>query len=367
MIITMNQRLQITIFGLFSLLLVFGNATGDVITVDDNGPSDYSTIIDAISNSTDGDIIYIYEGNYNESITINKSIQLIGNGSNVVKVFSKDSVIGINIIAHNVSLNGISIVGESKSGSKGIAVNGNRTFIHSIEINSFHYGIIVNSDNNSVSSTNSINIILDALRLLDAHYNVIEDNNFSNTKLFGISLIGSSNNEINSNLIQYNRGGGVLIEDSKENDFLYNDICFNNYGINIISNLNLEKQKSENNKINFNTIVGNDKYGLNGTLNKGIPIDASKNYWGSSSGPFHSTSNAKGKGENVSGDVEFSPWLDEDGNEIELDGENDDEDKFIPSIIVVEFILCAIIIYLVKIIGEVGKRKYSLNKHIKDN
>ena len=43
------------------------------------------------------------------------------------------------------------------------------------------------------------------------------------------------------------------------------------------------------------------------------------------------------------------------------------EELFIPSIIVVEFILLAIITQLVKIIGEIGKRKFQLNRYLKDN
>lgn len=338
MSLTMNQQIQITLFGLFLIILVFGNANGEIITVDDNGPSDYSTITDAISNSTDGDIINIYDGSYDESITINKSIQLIGNGSNFVKVYTLDSAIGVNIISHNVSLEGLSLVGEGISKSIGIQMNSNGTFIDSIEINSYHYGIVINSNNNSVSKTYSIDIDITSIKLLDAHYNAIIDNNFSNANFFGISLIGSSNNDISSNVVNSNRGGGIFIEDSKENDFLYNDLCFNKHGIEIISKLNFEEQKSENNRINFNKIVGNVKYGMNGTGNNGILIDASKNYWGSSSGPYHSTSNAMGKGDNVSGDVIISPWLDQDGHEIKLEEENDDEDNLIPSINVVEFI-----------------------------
>jgi hypothetical protein len=57
---------------------------------------------------------------------------------------------------------------------------------------------------------------------------------------------------------------------------------------------------------NFNNIVGNTLYGANnagtGTLN------ATYNWWGSSSGPYHAT-NPSGTGDNVSDYVDFEPWL----------------------------------------------------------
>jgi hypothetical protein len=57
---------------------------------------------------------------------------------------------------------------------------------------------------------------------------------------------------------------------------------------------------------NFNNIVGNTLYGANnagtGTLN------ATYNWWGSSSGPYHAT-NPSGTGDAVSDYVDFEPWL----------------------------------------------------------
>ncbi|HHU76314.1 MAG TPA: DUF1565 domain-containing protein [Firmicutes bacterium] len=59
--------------------------------------------------------------------------------------------------------------------------------------------------------------------------------------------------------------------------------------------------------IHNNTILGNMEYGVfNGTA---AEVDATNNWWGSSSGPFHPVSNPEGSGDPVSDRVLFSPWL----------------------------------------------------------
>ena len=73
-------------------------------------------------------------------------------------------------------------------------------------------------------------------------------------------------------------------------------------GLKIYSYLN-------NIRINENTINGNGVYGIrvNRTPLNG-PIDARKNWWGTSSGPLNTISNPSGTGGVVSDYVEFAPW-----------------------------------------------------------
>lgn len=49
-----------------------------IITVNDDGTADYTSIQDAVNAAKDGDIIYVYGGYYNESIFMNKKLHLIG-------------------------------------------------------------------------------------------------------------------------------------------------------------------------------------------------------------------------------------------------------------------------------------------------
>jgi hypothetical protein len=66
--------------------------------------------------------------------------------------------------------------------------------------------------------------------------------------------------------------------------------------------------------VNYNSIEDNNPWGL---LNEtGAEVDATLNWWDDASGPFHDATNLGGKGDEVSDNVVFMPWLvEEDGAE----------------------------------------------------
>ncbi|MBE3136539.1 MAG: hypothetical protein IMZ43_03980, partial [Thermoplasmata archaeon] len=51
---------------------------GNWLYVGGSGSGNYSTIQDAIDNSSNGDTVYVYNGTYYEHVEIDKSITLIG-------------------------------------------------------------------------------------------------------------------------------------------------------------------------------------------------------------------------------------------------------------------------------------------------
>jgi len=59
--------------------------------------------------------------------------------------------------------------------------------------------------------------------------------------------------------------------------------------------------------VNYNNIMDNSGYGLC-NLYPTIIIDATMNYWGDASGPYHPTANPSGSGDEVSDYVDFEPW-----------------------------------------------------------
>lgn len=60
-------------------------------------------------------------------------------------------------------------------------------------------------------------------------------------------------------------------------------------------------------QIHCNTITGNNR-GLDNALGSS-EVDARFNWWGSSTGPFHPATNTAGLGNNVTNNVDYSPWL----------------------------------------------------------
>jgi hypothetical protein len=89
----------------------------------------------------------------------------------------------------------------------------------------------------------------------------------------------------------------------------YNHIYENMIGLQIIPNKNIH--------INYNKIFDNSDYGVvsdpywNGANHVYVDLDAKNNWWGDSTGPYHSSSNPNGLGDNITDNVIFIPWLED--------------------------------------------------------
>ena len=106
--LTKNWTLKCCLLILFlsALLVVLaagsGEAEGKTLTVDDDGGADYEKIQDAIDNATEGDVIRVWEGTYDENVVVvDKSMSLIGNES-------EDTIINGDGSNYGIYLNTIS-------------------------------------------------------------------------------------------------------------------------------------------------------------------------------------------------------------------------------------------------------------------
>lgn len=202
------------------------------------------------------------------------------------------------------------------------------------------------SDHNRiVNNSCSFNVGV-GLHLDNMHFCTVEMNNFSNS-FIGISNWGSSNSIIAGNTCQRN-WLGIEFSGAGENcDITENDCSFNdNTGISIYrsdgssfrnntcssNDFGVTISQSDHNVLSENTVAGNTHgifisdssqenaiyenvirlngiSGINATQNDHITVDATTNWWGSNSGPYHSVNNTKGLGDTVSDFVLFDPWI----------------------------------------------------------
>ena len=65
--------------------------------------------------------------------------------------------------------------------------------------------------------------------------------------------------------------------------------------------------QSENNSAHYNNFFNNSQFGVNASSDSGI--NATDNWWGHKTGPYHATNNSDGEGENVTDHVVFDPWV----------------------------------------------------------
>lgn len=198
----------------------------DVITVDDEGDGDYLTIHDAVSNASSGDIILVYSGRYNETVSVNVSVvirgvnQELGNGSDtgLPWVDGKGSGDVFDIGVDNVTLSGFRISGgDLPSFGAGVYVHSNGCTVKENDVFMNNYGVVVEgSDEESV------------------YNNVIQDNIIRDNK-FGLDLFYSENTTVEGNHFVK---CGVGVYGKKVTQFLHKMTN------NVINDLNLFYEKN---------------------------------------------------------------------------------------------------------------------------
>lgn len=189
----------------------------------------------------------------------------------------------------------------------------------------FMGGNCVDNDlKNNIVKDNSIGFFLEN----GADTNVFEDN-FIATNERGVVLERSNFNEFISNSIRNNSDVGIEFETSDNNSLRENLFQENAIGI-------ILQRHSRNNIAIVNFFYNNDE-GVNASQNKEHSFDASSNYWGDDTGPYHPTRNKGGLGDSVTDFVIFIPWITANGSSINpppFDNDADDENGIvIPSIL----------------------------------
>ena len=217
-----------------------GGARGETITVDDSGSADYEKIQDAIDNATEGDTIRVWEGTYYENVVVNKTITLIGNGSETTTIDGGGSSDVVLITVDWVNMSGFSVTGSGSldypDPDAGIKVEANHSRLFNNNCSNNHYGIRL-----SFSSDSTIN------------NNTCENNTCNNNSVFGISFRSSKDSRINNNTCNNNREG-IGIGGSSSYCTIENNSCNNNFfgiGLSFSSDSTIENNTcSENNVSN---------------------------------------------------------------------------------------------------------------------
>ena len=380
----------------------------------------FDRIKEALYHARQGATIYVWEGLYRENVMVDKTVNLIGNGSAATIINGSGAWDAVTILANNVNLTGfmlensandwynelagIKILSDNNSvfdnsmtySSYGISVYGadnnsiennscynnvygilisesNNNHLennncsynawygmvlkkfknNSVESNTYYYngevGIYINDDsfNNSITNNTFVGMDMTGIRLSgNANHNLISGNRIE-TSSFGISISGSSenivcenycadgnsgvymyksdHNTIKNNTIERHSYAGIRLQDSDNNTITGNHIrdCANS-GIRLTStkynsianNTIIENGMGISTEhyvreydIHHNSIYNNTEFGLYADEGTSAVVNATLNFWGHESGPYHPTGNSAGKGDNVSDKVEFMPWL----------------------------------------------------------
>jgi parallel beta-helix repeat protein len=277
---------------------VVKNSSGRVITV--GHYKEYPTIQQGIDAASDGDTVMVYTEDYYETVVVDKSIDLISVGAGIWgtypgmpdKPMLQDNL--ITITANYVNISGFDIYYSEYAG---IEVWSNYNNISNNNLLETADGsVILHGDYNNVER----NSMKDGMRLYNSCYNIIMDNDISDTLTEdGIILYSSNNNYIEHNIIG-NNIWGVYLEESQNNSIKNNLVSYCGYNKYGEDGYGISLWSSHDNEIYHNDIIDN--------INQAYDDNPGNNFWdngypdgGNSWSDYNGVDNYSGPNQDIPG------------------------------------------------------------------
>jgi parallel beta-helix repeat protein len=202
----------------------------EILYVGGSGSGNYSSIQEAIDNSSNGDLVFVYDdlSPYCEHLTIKQSITLIGEKKDTTKIngIGKDKNI-ILIKSFNVGINGFTIQYATDRYS-GISI----TNSFQVTIEDCKFSNIPSMD--AITVSNSENITMNNCIMSDTLENNIIKCSQDNRYISGITLEGGcSNTTISGNTISNASYAGIIVLEGCNNTKIIENYIHSNdkYGI----------------------------------------------------------------------------------------------------------------------------------------
>ena len=121
-----------------------------IIFVDDDFTNDpanhkWNTIQAAIDDASDGDIVFVFDGVYQENIFVNKRIKLVGEDTGKVTINGNSIPYTVNLLADGIVMENFTLRGGSEAT---LYVQSNNVIIKNCDISSQRFAVQIQSQNN---------------------------------------------------------------------------------------------------------------------------------------------------------------------------------------------------------------------------
>lgn len=236
--------------------------------------SNFTTIQDAIDNASDTDTIYVWDGEYEENVDVNKTLTIIGNSTSTTIVNAGGVGHCFNISSHWANITGFFLNNTGSGGlnrNAAFVIRANYTHIYSCKVNNTEvgafYGYMEGADthHNNLSNVTFTNISDTGIWIRDYGYDTksrteiynnvlinatniyleeptyvnVSSNRIVNTSSDGIILENSHFNHIKGNYL-FNMSEAIYFNSASHNNSIYNNIIDNvtNGGLTITGNNN---------------------------------------------------------------------------------------------------------------------------------
>lgn len=248
---------------------------GNLVEIEGKGK--YNHIQEAIDAASDGDTIFVYNGTYNETIVLNKSINLVG--ETITKpIITYNESIGENmaiiwITADNCTVEGFNIVyTKSPYEPAGIWTNSSNNIISNNTIINLTNGVYADrgSKNNVIEWNNIINST-NGIVLTSTSHSYVSWNTILNTSKYGIYLDHAYTNTISWNNVSY-CFHGIRLKGTTGNHIFRNILSNNRYGMFFCCG-------AKTNTMFHNTFMHNDEANAIDALNNQWDNGTTGNYW----------------------------------------------------------------------------------------
>lgn len=260
---------------LVTLSLLMGPVSAKTINVDSSMTN--VQIQGNITAASSGDTINFAPGNYNGvSLTINKALNMIGNGANLIgsgsSIMTISNTNGLNISGFNININSTACDGITGSSVVSCQIKNNTITNGGDAINIYSMYKDLTIDNNTI--TNMVSNFGDAISLVNHDLNLETTttsrvtNNVINNAVFGIFLGGNFNGTVSGNTITNTQYGMNIT--GKHNASLGSLNA--NITNNVISGIAMEAPHIVYLNLNGNTIngLGSTGYSILNTTYNGI-------------------------------------------------------------------------------------------------
>jgi parallel beta-helix repeat protein len=213
-----------------TLSIIPESAVATTLYVGGAGPGNYTTIQSAIDAANVDDTVFVYNGTYVESITVSRSLNLLGEHRNTTVIDGAGNSVVVMVETFDLTMSGFSVTNASNTG----------------------------------------------ILMRDSWICTISNNNISNNRGFGLFLARSPFNIITNNIISKNDDDGVVVAMSPGNTIAKNNISGNYGGVTLYDD---DGSIINGNNISNNVLNGIYAYNsINSTVSNNYLLN--NNYWG---------------------------------------------------------------------------------------
>jgi len=238
----------------------------NIIIVDADGSGDYASINEAINNAKPNSTIYVKNGEYNETIVIQKNIELVGENKDytIIDPVAAKNEYALCLRVPNTSIRNLTIKNRGPGiYSSGVKIIASNTLISNCNIYNVPVGVAIWSSNNTIQNcifkgcTDEGIIILgdhnkilscifhkngDGIELQHSSFNIISNCEFYENMHSGIEAVSKSNNK------------NIILNCKIHNNNVHG-IYFLSPGVNIILNCRITDNKDGNVVVNQSQIL----------------------------------------------------------------------------------------------------------------